>query len=255
MYDVSKILEEPRGNPKIWRYLDFTKFVSMLDRKALIFTRVDKLSDRFEDSFSKPTINARKDGYIEESGMNERELSEIFKKFRRHAYINCWHMNEVESAAMWSLYLKSDEGVAIQSKYKKLRDNLRDCVVTGQVAYIDYDNDIMIDDNPLFAFFYKRKSFEHEHEIRAACLRLHKVDGGYLNLPNQSEDETEYFDPDKESRPYLVHRIDDLNKLIDRIYVSPLAEEWFIDLVKSIAGKYGIKKKVTQSRLNIDPIF
>ena len=34
--------------------------------------------------------------------------------------VNCWHINEHESAAMWDLYLKSNEGIAIQSTYQKL---------------------------------------------------------------------------------------------------------------------------------------
>ncbi len=37
---------------KIWRYLDFTKFLSYLDKKALFFTRADKLDDIFEGKFT-----------------------------------------------------------------------------------------------------------------------------------------------------------------------------------------------------------
>src|SRR5258705_185923 len=33
-----------------------------------------------------------------------------------------WHMNEFESAAMWQLYANFDEGIAIRSTYKRLRD-------------------------------------------------------------------------------------------------------------------------------------
>jgi len=40
-------------NAKIWRYLDFTKFVALLDWRALSFARVDELTDQFEGSLRK----------------------------------------------------------------------------------------------------------------------------------------------------------------------------------------------------------
>ena len=43
------------ANPdtKIWRYMNFTKFVSMLEHQALWFSRADKLGDPFEGSMPK----------------------------------------------------------------------------------------------------------------------------------------------------------------------------------------------------------
>ena len=39
-------------NASVWRYLDFTKFVDMLERRQLFFARADKLGDPFEGSTS-----------------------------------------------------------------------------------------------------------------------------------------------------------------------------------------------------------
>jgi hypothetical protein len=36
------------GDSKVWRYMDFTKFVSLLDGNALFFSRADRLSDAWE---------------------------------------------------------------------------------------------------------------------------------------------------------------------------------------------------------------
>jgi hypothetical protein len=41
-------LKPANENAKIWRYMDFTKFVSLLEKKALFFCRADKLGDPFE---------------------------------------------------------------------------------------------------------------------------------------------------------------------------------------------------------------
>lgn len=47
----------PPVNPdiKLWRYIDFTKLVSLLSREQLFFSRADKFADPFEGSAS--TVN------------------------------------------------------------------------------------------------------------------------------------------------------------------------------------------------------
>ena len=46
-------------NIHIWRYMDFTKFVSMLQKGGLIFSRADKLGDPFEGFYPKGTELAK----------------------------------------------------------------------------------------------------------------------------------------------------------------------------------------------------
>lgn len=41
-------------------------------------------------------------------------------------YISCWHMNEYESAAMWKLYAKSSDAIAIQTTFQKLCESIGD---------------------------------------------------------------------------------------------------------------------------------
>ena len=97
-------------NVKIWRYIDFTKFVSLLDTKALFFTRADMLGDPYEGStsyFNKanwPIIY--KDKILIES-LHSATSHNAWK--RQWTFVNCWHMNEIESAAMWKLYAQTNE--------------------------------------------------------------------------------------------------------------------------------------------------
>lgn len=44
----------------IWRYMDFTKFVSLLDKGSLFLCRADNLEDPFEGSSSKIDVDAWK---------------------------------------------------------------------------------------------------------------------------------------------------------------------------------------------------
>ena len=43
MYKESRDCKPPPDNAVLWRYMDFTKFVSLLDKQALFFARADKL--------------------------------------------------------------------------------------------------------------------------------------------------------------------------------------------------------------------
>lgn len=54
MYKEHPVFQQPNNeNIKIWRYMDFTKFMSLLDTKKLFFTRADKFEDPFEGSWPK----------------------------------------------------------------------------------------------------------------------------------------------------------------------------------------------------------
>ena len=129
------VFKKPENeNAKIWRYMDFTKFVSMLDTKSLYFTRIDLLEDKFEGSVPKSFYSSMSSEKIEmlkafypksyKSRIKKSEKTALKKSKknleinlarRKWTFVNCWHVNEDESAAMWKLYLKSNEGVAIQT--------------------------------------------------------------------------------------------------------------------------------------------
>jgi len=52
----------------------------------------------------------------EEAIKRSNDIAELHKKLRKSFVVNCWHTNNKgESDAMWRLYLKTNEGVAIQS--------------------------------------------------------------------------------------------------------------------------------------------
>ena len=59
----------PGAETQLWRFIDFPKFVSLLDQRALFFTRADKLEDPFEGTWSNATLQLLK-------GTVEREIIE-----------------------------------------------------------------------------------------------------------------------------------------------------------------------------------
>ena len=246
IYNPHNDFEIPENqNVKIWRYLDFTKYVSLLDKKALFFTRADKLADVFEGSYTKANIELRSRNFKDEPKRMADFVSSSFKKIREFTIVNCWHMNNYESAAMWKLYLKSDEGVAIQSTFKRLKENFNQKksrpVYIGKVRYIDYEKDVMPQSDALSPYIYKRKSFDHERELRAVSYNV-QLNGSSVDSSKVKLNDGDYFPVD-------------LDLLIEQVYVAPIAQEWFYELVKSVTKKYCLNKEIVKSNLTASPLY
>ncbi len=251
MYEPHAVFVQPDDlDIKVWRYMDFTKLVSLIDSSHLFFNRADEFADPFEGSWPKVNVEARKivpDDIPEKARGPFKEqmekLGDFTRSLVRYKAINCWHMNEHESAAMWKLYLKSDEGIAVQSTYRRLREAFVDDekVYLGVVRYIDYDNE-WIDAGNLFSpFVHKRKSFEHEREVRALVSRW-PVTESKIN-----------FEEETISRGVQI-RVD-LEQLIERIYVAPSAPDWFSDLVQAVVVRFGFNFEVMHSKLDEQPVY
>jgi hypothetical protein len=149
-------------------------------------------------------------------------------------------MNNYESAAMWKLYTRTNEAVAFQSTYRRLRDCMPGDVLIGEVQYIDYETDTIPETNLLYPFLYKRKSFAHEREIRAIIFEVSHNEKGIDFVANTVEGK------------YVPV---DLDMLIERIYVAPTAPKWFMELVRSVAERYALHKEVVHSSLDSEPLF
>ncbi len=262
MYKEHPVFGKPKNeNAKIWRYMDFTKFASLLDKQALFFCRADKLGDPFEGSYTKVDIERRSAMYKKRldslptqlqpfRDVFEREpknWSEFLKKLRENVYINCWHKSDYQSAAMWRLYLKSNEGIAIQSTFNRLRQCFKEKtpdIHIGIVHYRDYKNDTISGQNLFDPYLDKRKSFEHEQELRAVII--------HFNFRQTPEGPLDISQPAFE---YGMNVSTDLDLLINKIYLAPTSPEWQFDLVKSITNKYGLANKVFKSDLDSEPLF
>lgn len=246
--------EIPDNKSKLWRYMDFAKYVSLLSTSALYFARADTFNDTFEGakglkknksnwddqllSFFKMSIKNLPEGY--ECKYSEEEIEKKAYKLlqdfetggedsKRHTFISCWHENEHESEAMWRLYSSFlDNAVAVRTSYKNLYLALgRDISISiGRVKYIDFKKNYAGNG----AFWRKRKSFEHEKEVR---ILIH----------------------DRESDSMGKVLPCDLSLLIEEVFVSPSAPQWFVEVVNDVNHKYGLSVEVSPSELNEEPFF
>jgi hypothetical protein len=90
----------------LWRYMDLEKFRSFLENQALFFCRADKFSDPFEGSLPRIEYESRNAW----AGKDTQAIIDKHKYLKRSFIVNCWHINNNESDAMWRLYLKDNEG-------------------------------------------------------------------------------------------------------------------------------------------------
>jgi len=129
-------------NATIWRYMDFTKFCVTDRLQVLHFTRPDQFADPFEGAVPQQArLNLQESAQRLNYPPTFNPLAP-YEQIRRLTCVNCWHVNEHESEAMWKLYLKSDEGIAIRSTHSRLIQSFDDskdvAICVGMVQYIDY---------------------------------------------------------------------------------------------------------------------
>ena len=178
MYKEHRVCNPPPDDAVLWRYMDFTKFVSLLDKGALFFARADKLGDPFE-GYIPNAIRAKAREFFEGHRDRYQTMLKSIKESARFMLISCWHESDYESAAMWKLYSKDDNGIAIRTDFVSLKNGLTSSedIFIGRIDYIDYGADSLPHNDRLSAFLCKRKSFEHEHEVRAIIPSMPSENG------------------------------------------------------------------------------
>jgi hypothetical protein len=248
----AEYLDTPIPSPetKLWRYMDLTKLLAILSTGTLRFTNVIVFEDPYEGHVPIPSIKHIKDRMVYKWPTDEKNTllalkqRRLYKKLAKtlygYCFVNCWHRNDDQSAAMWKLYLSSNEGVAVQTTFQRLKDCFdatRLFIGIGEVEYVDFKK--MEKDRAFLVpktILMKRKSFAHEQEIRAFFVDDKKQ---------------------KHGKHFLAgHDVKiDIQTLIEKIWVAPTCPTWIKPIIESVVEKYNLPKDlVEQSDLYKGPI-
>lgn len=227
------------SDEKVWRYMDFVKFMSILVSKTLFFPRSDMFEDSFEGTFSRATVSKFPQSRPSSSELMSAHYGSLLEgilseqpKIRRRTFISCWHLSEYESAAMWKLYSSSDQSIAIVTRFGELQKLMPSNSTTGKVSYINFNDDFIPIGNPLTPFFRKRMSFEHEKEVRVV-IQNSEVDKDVFGI----------------CVPF------DISETIDAIYISPSAPDWYHSTVNQTLLLAKIDIPVHKSGLDQQPLM
>jgi hypothetical protein len=248
-------IQRPQNrNALIWRYMDLTKYLYFIIRRSLFFVRADKLDDPFEGSFPIPD-KQKKDIFLGNLASGEHPIppellekmraddAKITQNMRKDNFLNCWHLADHESMAMWKVYGEQNKAIAIQSTYERLHNAVSQYVTLGLVEYIDYEKGTMFEGKQYGAahLFFKRKAFEFERELRATMGRWKP---GVLD-PNKQYDEQEV------GWDYLI----DPSTIVERVVVSPRMPEWIYSLTVELTHRLGFTFPIERSGLDATPVF
>lgn len=173
----------------IWRYMPFERFESLIDLRALWFSKLQTFIDReidpeegmtpsvarqelkrqhqaMEDWFPDEERKRQVRGFVEDNESSGREL----------IVANCWFRAEKESQKMWDVFA-SGEGVVVKSTVGALAKSLtmsHEKYWIGKVSYIDsstYDGmDAYSGSQAHLRAFLKNNKFSHENELRVATM-------------------------------------------------------------------------------------
>jgi hypothetical protein len=236
--------------------MDLPKFLSFLDKKALFFCRIDSFDDPFEGSAPVSLVNWRSN-HSDRKSLRADDTS-LIRTHRRNTIVNCWHLSEVESLAMWKLYSFNNFGVAIRSTITRLGDSFQKhngedvenekfkanpsvlSLRIGTVRYIDFAESASNPPHPQELHYYKRASFQYEQELRAVVCAY-----PYCGDPTDHS----VFPNGGDLVPV------NLSKLLEAVYVAPKAPPWYLPLVKDALNRGGLNVTVHQSDLDRDPVF
>jgi hypothetical protein len=239
----NECLYPPTANCTLWRYMDLTKLLSLLETETLFFPRADSFEDPYEGTWSRIGVELmRRQNLAAEfpPEISDHAL-QLMEQMRREMFISCWNIGEHESAAMWKLYLQSPEGIAIKTDYETFTTSLTASplnIRTTKVKYVDYESTYITFGNVFSPFTHKRLSFAHENELRAMIWSVEDINKTQLG-----------------SNPESVKIKISTQQLIKAIHVSPTAPKWFGSLVQDLLKRYGINCPVEHSTLYERPTY
>ncbi|TAL63078.1 MAG: hypothetical protein EPN88_12705 [Bacteroidetes bacterium] len=223
----------------LWRYMDLPKFVSMLETKGIWLARADTVKDKHEgkmpDEMRANIENAYASGKLEDNQKTDIKNADDFQDYLvKNTFISCWHKNFDENMAMWEIYGKNSNAIAVQTTVKKVRDSVDPSGLQGfslimkDVQYKNAD-EVKGDINYEECFFRKRRPYEYEKEVRISL------------------DTYDVRAPTKKNPDGFVLSCE-LNMFIEEIIVHPDSDDRFFNVVNSICSKYDIHASISRGK-------
>jgi hypothetical protein len=220
---------------KLWRYMDVSKFISLIEKKALWLARSDTVRDKHEGRFPddmRKAIEKAYESFEDRDDSVVKDADDFQDYLRKNTFINCWHKNFDENMVMWEIYGRDTNALAIQTTVEKLKDSIDPSNLSGHsliLKNVTYQRADEISGVLLYeeCFFIKRPHFSFEEEVR-------------ISLDTYSR-----INPTKKT-PYGYHLPVSINDLIEKILIHPDSPDWFIDVINSIVKKYEVHAPVAR---------
>jgi hypothetical protein len=241
MYDAHPSISTPPDETVVWRYMNLEKLLGLLCERSLFLCRLDGFRDPWEGRWPKSAMDSARANW----GKLAEDFLSLSKWLRTALFVNCWHANEHESAALWEIY-SGNAGLAIKSTCGRLKSAIKTdkTFFLGEVNYCDYSHcDIPVSSNMLTFAFLKRKSFEHEREVRVLICDF-PDDGSKVDCSKAPEAAENVWLPV------------DVQAMIETLYISPTAPPWYLPYVCELLTNFGLPGiRVENSQLYSNNVY
>jgi hypothetical protein len=220
--------------------MSFEKFGDLCLSRMLYCSRLDKLPDALEGLFSAgnwrgmtPVTEALHRGYNIVGNRDQEVLQSAL--MRRLYFVNCWHINDSESRAMWRLYAPHPESVVVVSRVVKLCAYARICTrkrlghtIVSKVRYAGFDTQRpdWVSWGPAL---FKDVAYRMEQELRIVATP---------NCPMERAANMDFFKIPLDPRP-----------LIEAVVVHPHAYSGFRQTVNDFARRHLPRARVSPSNI------
>jgi hypothetical protein len=216
------------------------KLLSLLTTGALHLARQDTLGDPWEGALTKLQVDDYQRFVPSPSDETARGARLAAVAFAQRVWISCWHANHLESAAMWDLYASRHAGVAVVTTAGLLRKCIQSPLELWllSVRYVDYDTWQPNTPREFLQYppgsfhtslAFKRKSFEHEREVRIMHM--------------------DHLATDTSAKTSVEVSLD-ISEAVRHIYVAPQAPPWHAAALRHVTARFGLDPElVKQSRL------
>lgn len=246
----------------ILRYMNYSQFKDFFSN-GLKLTKAAKYAqdDPFEGEFIEYIYSVANDHkiYSESKGTRTYQTDSLKikrDKAREKSYVSCWTLSNNENVALWKIYGKENNSLAIKTTVIKLKQAIETYLTTSnekdallmrllrkkivKVEYINHRTENQEDSKKLFdipaawILHYKNIAYKHEEEVRVIfdCVELGRGD------------------PSTQLGDSCTIKISP-SDFAAEIIVSPFADEWFYDFIRHAMDKHKMTESVKWSNLSL----
>lgn len=218
------------------RYMDLPKLLDLLSTSKLYCRRADGFSDRLEGALFPSFRRSLDEAFARGEVQNNADY--FYQRSRVGNYVSCWTLGARDNMAFWQLYGGVKTSIAVTTTV----DRLIHCALSWgrptilhKVRYVDHRRvKTYTMGRYTDVLQYKSDAYKYEREVR---LLVPQQDDGWeanpinIRLPLSS--------PDAQVRS---------------IVIAPEADPNFVDQVRELCARYGLKAPVRRSMLSFVPV-
>lgn len=215
------------------RYMDLPKLLDLLHTGSLYFRRADGFDDRLEGALFPSFRKSLDEAFARKEVPHDADY--FYRRARLGNYVSCWTIGAGDNMALWQLYGGVKTSIAVTTTV----DRLIRCgfawnrsIHLHKVTYVDHRrvrNYVMGRFTDVLQ--YKSDAYKFERELRVI-------------VPQQEDG--------WETNPIGIRlALPSVDALVRSIVVAPEADPSFLEAVRELCRRYGLKAPVKRSMLSL----